>query len=166
MAAIAREAGAPSLIVEAVIEANEIQKRLAAGKVRLAAGGSFAGRTVGLLGLAFKPNTDDFRDAPAQVLVREVIGEGGSVRAFDPAATAQARAELGDRGISYCRDPYEALSGSDLMVVMTEWNQFRLLDLDRCKTLLSAPVIVDLRNVYDPASLRAKGWTYHSVGRR
>jgi len=165
MAAIARAADAPSLIVEAVIESNERQKGLAAGMVRRAAGGTFRRRTVGLLGLAFKPNTDDFRDAPAQVLVREAVGEGGRVRAYDPAAMDQARAELGEEGIVFCRDAYEALAGADLMVVMTEWNQFRLLDLDRAKALLKSPVLVDLRNVYDPAAVRAKGYQYLSVGR-
>jgi UDPglucose 6-dehydrogenase len=165
MAEVARRVGAPARIVETVIEVNQAQQERAVEKARAAAGGSFSGKTVGLLGLAFKPNTDDFREAPSRLLLRSVVEEGGTVRAYDPAAMENARAEMGERGIVYCPDAYDALTGADLAVVMTEWNQFRLLDLDRCKELLRAPVLVDLRNVYDPAALRARGWTYHSVGR-
>ncbi len=165
MAEVARSAGAPVRIVETVIEVNEAQKKRAVEKVRAAAGGSFAGKTVGLLGLAFKPNTDDFREAPAQPLLRAVSEGGGKIRTYDPAAMENARAEVGEKGIAYCADAYDALAGADLMVVMTEWNQFRLLDLARCKKLLKSPILVDLRNVYDPPAVRAQGWTYHSVGR-
>ncbi len=165
LARIASSAGAPSLIVEAVMEVNRRQKERALEKVRAAAGGSLKGKTVGLLGLAFKPNTDDFRDAPAQVIIRGAREEGGTVRAYDPAAMGPARAELGERGIVFCPDAYQALAGADLAVVATEWNQFRLLDLPRAKSLLRSPVLVDLRNVYDPEAVRALGFSYHSVGR-
>ncbi len=162
---IAQELGEPTRIVEAVIKVNENQKLKAFEKVKSAAGGSLQGKTVALLGLAFKPNTDDFRDAPAEVVVKGIIREGGAVRAYDPAAMEQARQALGEKGIVYCKDAYEAVEGADLMAVITEWNQFRLLNLERCRSLLKDPVLVDLRNVYEPATARKLGFEYSCVGR-
>lgn len=162
---IAQELGEPTRIVEAVIKVNENQKRRAFEKVKSAAGGSLRGKTVALLGLAFKPNTDDFRDAPAEVVVKGIIREGGAVRAYDPAAMEQARQALGEKGIVYCKDAYEAVEGADLMAVITEWNQFRLLNLERCRSLMKDPVLVDLRNVYEPATARKLGFEYSCVGR-
>jgi len=162
---ISQDLKEPTAIVEAVIKVNEKQKKRAFEKVKNAAGGSLAGKTVALLGLAFKPNTDDFRDAPAEVVVNGILGDGGNVRAYDPAAMEQAREALGSEGIIYCQDPYEAVDGADLMVVVTEWNQFRLLNLEKCIGLLRHPVLVDLRNVYEPAAARELGFDYSCVGR-
>jgi UDPglucose 6-dehydrogenase len=136
LARIAQELGEPTRIVEAVIKVNDNQKQRAFEKVKSAADGSLQGKTVALLGLAFKPNTDDFRDAPAEIVVKGILKEGGAVRAYDPAAMEQARQALGNEGIVYCEDAYEAVEGADLMVVITEWNQFRLLDLERCRSLI------------------------------
>ena len=162
---IAADNGQPTRIVQAAVDANDAQKKRALQKVIRAAGGSLENKTVALLGLAFKPNTDDFRDAPAQIVARGVIKGGGHVRAFDPAAMEQAKLELGTEGITYCKDSYEAVTGSDMMVVITEWNQFRLLNLEKCKGLLNEPVLVDLRNVYSPDAARELGFDYYCVGR-
>ncbi|MDF1537235.1 MAG: UDP-glucose/GDP-mannose dehydrogenase family protein [bacterium] len=162
---ISRELGEPSRIVESVVAVNDDQKRRAYRKVREMLGDDVKGRTVALLGLAFKPNTDDFRESPAEVIVREVLAEGGTVRAFDPAAMEQARKILGSEGITYCRNAYDAVESADVMVIVTEWNQFRLLDLEKCLKLLKSPCMVDLRNVYEPKAIRALGFSYSSIGR-
>jgi UDPglucose 6-dehydrogenase len=162
---ISRELGEPSRIVESVVAVNDVQKQRAYGKVKEMLGGKVKGKTVALLGLAFKPNTDDFRESPAEVIVREAIADGGAVRAFDPAAMEQAKEILGEEGITYCKNAYDAVEGADVMVVVTEWNQFRLLNLKRCLGLLKSPLMVDLRNVYEPDTVRALGFTYTSIGR-
>jgi UDPglucose 6-dehydrogenase len=162
---ISRELGEPSKIVESVVAVNDVQKQRAYKKVEDMLGGEVKGKTVGLLGLAFKPNTDDFRESPAEVIVNEVVAAGGTVRAFDPAAMEQAKEILGDKGITYCKNAYDAVDGADIMVIVTEWNQFRLLNLEKCKGLLIKPLMVDLRNVYQPETVRALGFSYSSVGR-
>jgi UDPglucose 6-dehydrogenase len=162
---ISKELGEPSKIVESVVAVNDVQKQRAYGKVKDMLGGDVKGKTIGLLGLAFKPNTDDFRDSPAEVIVNEVVAAGGTVRAFDPAAMGQAKEILGDKGITYCKNAYDAVDGADIMVIITEWNQFRLLNLEKCKGLLKSPLMVDLRNVYQPDTVRALGFSYASVGR-
>jgi UDPglucose 6-dehydrogenase len=162
---ISRELGYPSRIVESVVEVNNAQKQRAYGKIKDMLGGDVKGKVVALLGLAFKPNTDDFRESPAEVLVNGIRNDGGTVRAFDPAAMDQARDTLGEEGITFCKNSYEAVTGADVMVVVTEWNQFRLLNLSKCKDLLKSPNLVDLRNVYEPEAARALGFTYTSIGR-
>ncbi len=162
---IANDLGQPSKIVDAVVDVNEAQKKRAFEKVLEAVGGDLSGKTVGLLGLAFKPNTDDFREAPAEVVVRNILSAGGRVRAFDPAAMDQARESLGEEGITYCENAYDTVDGADCMVVITEWNQFRLLNLEKCRDLLKNPILVDLRNVYRPEAARELGFEYTSVGR-
>ena len=162
---ISRELGYPSRIVESVVEVNDAQKQRAYGKIKDMLGGDVKGKVVALLGLAFKPNTDDFRESPAEVIVNGIRNDGGTVRAFDPAAMDQARDVLGEEGITFCKNSYEAVSGADVMVVVTEWNQFRLLNLTKCKDLLKSPKLVDLRNVYEPEAARALGFTYTSIGR-
>jgi UDPglucose 6-dehydrogenase len=162
---ISRELGYPSRIVESVVEVNDAQKQRAYGKIKDMLGGDVKGKVVALLGLAFKPNTDDFRESPAEVIVNGIRNDGGTVRAFDPAAMDQARDTLGDKGITYCKDSYEAVTDADVMVVVTEWNQFRLLNLNKCKDLLKAPNLVDLRNVYEPDAVRDLGYNYVSIGR-
>ena len=162
---ISKNLGEPSKIVESVVAVNDVQKQRAYGKVKDMLGGTVKGKVVGLLGLAFKPNTDDFRESPAEVIVRGVVGDGGTVRAFDPAAMRQAKEILGDEGITYCKNSYDVVDGADVMVIVTEWNQFRLLNLEKCKGLLNEPLMVDLRNVYEPETVRALGFTYSSIGR-
>ncbi|NOY87498.1 MAG: UDP-glucose/GDP-mannose dehydrogenase family protein [Deltaproteobacteria bacterium] len=162
---IAREVGAPTRIVESVVRVNENQKKKAFEKIMQASGGSLKGKTVALLGLAFKPNTDDFREAPAEVIIRGILEKGGNVKTYDPAAMEQARDVLGDEGIKYCKNAYDAVEDADVMVIATEWNQFRLLNLTKCMELLKEPVLVDLRNVYNPDLTREMGFKYVSVGR-
>ena len=162
---MAMELGAPTKLVEAVIEVNDNQMYRGFEKAKEALGGSVEGKVIGLLGLAFKPETDDFRAAPSEVIVNNIRKEGGTVQAFDPEGMAQARQKLGDEGITYCDNPYDAIRGADIMVVVTEWNVFRLLDLERVHGLLKNPIIVDLRNIYEPAAVRGLGFKYDCIGR-
>jgi UDPglucose 6-dehydrogenase len=149
-------------IVEAVLGVNEIRKRAMARKVSNVAGG-LRGKTVAVLGLTFKPDTDDMREAPSIPLVTGLLDMGAKVRAHDPVGIEQARKELS--GIDYCDDPYDCVKGADAMVVVTEWVQYRTLDLERLKALMARPVVVDLRNIYRPEDMAALGFTYESVGR-
>ena len=158
----ALESGAQLRLVEATIQVNDARKRAMAGKVAVALGGDLAGKTIGVLGLTFKPNTDDMRDAPSLDIVSDLLAMGAKVQAFDPQGQ-EARKLL--RGVDFKADPYEAAVGADAMVIITEWDQFRALDLDRIKTLMHTPVVVDLRNVYRPEELRSRGFTYVSIGR-
>jgi UDPglucose 6-dehydrogenase len=149
-------------VVSAALAANARQRAWAVEKIEAAAGG-VAGKAVGMLGLAFKPNTDDIREAPAMAIVGELRARGARVRAYDPEAMPRAREVFADLD---CRtDAYAAAEGADALVVVTEWNEFRNLDLERLRGLMARPVLVDLRNVYDPAKARALGFAYHGVGR-
>jgi len=159
----ARQHGVDLQIVRSVIAVNEARVPRMLAKIRGAAGGAVKGRTVALLGLAFKPNTDDLRESPAMAVLEGLLAEGAQVRAYDPVAMAVAAA--GRPGVTYCDDEYAAAEGAEVLVVATEWNQFRGLDLARLKAAMKAPVLVDLRNVYDPAVLRARGFRYTGVGR-
>ena len=154
---------APLRIVEAVLAVNENRKRAMAKKVAAPFGGNLRGKTVGVLGLTFKPNTDDMRDAPSLPLITALQDMGANVRAFDPIGMEQAKLEM--PGIGYCTDPYECAAGADALVIVTEWEQFRALDLDRIKAEMNCPVLIDLRNIYRPEMVRAKGFFYDSVGR-
>jgi len=149
-------------IVEAVLGVNDNRKRAMARKVSNVVG-NLRGKTVAVLGLTFKPDTDDMREAPSIPLVTGLLDMGAKVRAHDPVGIEQARKEL--PGIEYCDDPYVCLRGADAMVVVTEWVQYRTLDLDRVKSEMAQPVVVDLRNIYRPADMAAHGFTYESVGR-
>ena len=120
-------------------------------------------KTIGILGLAFKPNTDDMRDAPSLDIVPALIAAGATVKAYDPEAMEEAKKLL--EGVSYCENAYETIDGADAMVVLTEWNEFRGMDLDRVKDALRHPTVVDLRNVYDPAEMAENGFSYSCVGR-
>ncbi len=151
-------------IVRAVIEVNEARIPRMLAKIRGALGGSVEGRAVALLGLSFKPNTDDLRESPAMAILEALAVEGAAVRAYDPVAMAAAQ-RTPRRGVVYCADEYEAAAGADAVVLATEWNQFRGLDLDRLKEVLREPVVVDLRNVWEPRTMRAKGFRYIGVGR-
>jgi UDPglucose 6-dehydrogenase len=159
----AQEAGSPVRIVETVAAANELRKRRMADKVLDACGGSVTGKTIAVLGLAFKPNTDDMRDAPSLAIIPALQSLGASVRAFDPESMAQARPLL--PGVTFYDEPYSCIEGADALVIVTEWDAFRALDLDRVKASLAEPVVVDLRNIYRPAEMARKGFRYVSVGR-
>ncbi|MGY2908678.1 UDP-glucose dehydrogenase family protein [Bradyrhizobium sp. URHC0002] len=150
-------------IVEAVLGVNDIRKRAMARKVLNVVGG-LRGKTVAVLGLTFKPDTDDMREAPSIPLVTGLLDMGAKVRAHDPAGMEQARKELPD--IEYCKDPYACARGADALVIITEWEQFRALDLKRLKREMAQPVIVDLRNIYRPDDVAALGFIYESIGRR
>jgi UDPglucose 6-dehydrogenase len=163
LVATARDAGAQLRIVESVVAVNAARKKSMAGRVVAAAGGSVSGKTVAVLGLTFKPDTDDMRESPSLDLVPALEALGARVRAYDPEGMAEARKLLPN--VAYCRDAYDALTGADAVVVLTEWNAFRNLDLARMKSLLKAPVVVDLRNVYNPADMRRAGFRYTSIGR-
>jgi UDPglucose 6-dehydrogenase len=150
-------------IIEAVLAVNDNRKRAMARKVSSAAGGNLRGKTVAVLGLTFKPDTDDMREAPSIALVTGLLDMGATVRAHDPAGMEQARRELPD--IEYCDDPYLCARGADALVLVTEWVQFRALDLARLKRELAHPVVVDLRNIYRPEDMAALGFIYESIGR-
>ncbi len=150
-------------IVEAVLAVNDNRKRAMARKVAHALGGNLRGKTVAVLGLTFKPETDDMREAPSIPLVTGLLDLGAQVRAHDPVGMDLAKAELPD--IAYCADAYECAKGADVLVIVTEWVQFRALDLARLKREMATPVIIDLRNIYRREDMEAHGFTYESVGR-
>ena len=150
-------------IVESVLAVNENRKRAMARKVSQALGGSLRGKTIAVLGLTFKPDTDDMRDEPSIPLVTGLIDMGAKVKAFDPVGMEQAKSEL--PSIAYSEDAYSCAEGADALVVVTEWVQFRGLDLDRLKSVMAQPVVVDLRNIFSPEDMAAAGFTYESVGR-
>ncbi|MCC6946678.1 MAG: UDP-glucose/GDP-mannose dehydrogenase family protein [Bradyrhizobiaceae bacterium] len=159
----AQEADAPINIVETVVSVNEARKQALARRVADACGGSVAGKVIAVLGLTFKPNTDDMRDAPSLVLVPALLKEGAVVHAHDPQGMEQAKPLL--PGVNFCASPYRAAEGADALVIVTEWDAYRALDLGRLKTIMQSPVIVDLRNIYRPDEMAAKGFRYWSVGR-
>jgi UDPglucose 6-dehydrogenase len=159
----AQEAKAPLGIIETVVRVNDARKLRMADKVVEACGGSVAGKTIAVLGLTFKPNTDDMRDSPSLAIVPALQQAGATIRAYDPEGTAEARKLMPD--LTYCENSYATMEGADALVLVTEWNEFRALDLDRVKTLLKTPTLVDLRNVYKPADMAAAGFDYFSIGR-
>ncbi|CAH1669226.1 MULTISPECIES: UDP-glucose/GDP-mannose dehydrogenase family protein [unclassified Chelatococcus] len=150
-------------IVSAVVETNDRRKRAMADKIMAACGGSVAGKTIALLGLTFKPNTDDMRDAPSLTIVPALQEAGATVRAFEPTQSPEIERLL--PGIHLSEDAYDCMTGADALVILTEWDAFRALDLDRIKATLAAPVVIDLRNIYRPQEMRQRGFTYVSVGR-
>jgi UDPglucose 6-dehydrogenase len=161
---IAQENGVSSRIVEAVIEVNAAQKARMVKKIRAAIGGSEAGKTIGVLGLTFKPETDDMRDSPAMSILPALLDKGATVRAHDPQGMDEAREAL-PQGIVYCDDVYEPFADADAVVLMTEWNVYRGLDLQRAKAAMRGAVFCDLRNVYEPEQMRKAGFEYVCVGR-
>jgi len=158
-----QDEGAPLRIVETVVAVNDARKRLMARKIMQAVGGSVRGKRIALLGLAFKPNTDDMRDAPSISIVASLVGDGATVHAYDPESMEQARPLMPD--VIFHDDAYGAIEGAEALAIVTEWDAFRALDLDRVKTLMKSPIIVDMRNVYRPAEARKRGFAYVSVGR-
>jgi UDPglucose 6-dehydrogenase len=161
---VAQEAGAPSRLVETTVVVNEARKAGMAGRVIAACGGSVRGKVIGVLGLTFKPETDDMRDSPSLPIVARLVGDGASVRAFDPEGMEQARPLLPD-GVVYCRDALDAATGADALVVVTEWNQFRALSPAGLASAMRGKVLVDLRNIYDPVAMRQAGFAYYAIGR-
>jgi UDPglucose 6-dehydrogenase len=161
---IAQDAGAPSRLIESVVTVNDARKASMAMRVIAAAGGSVVGLTIAVLGLTFKPETDDMRDSPSLPIVARLVEAGAAVRAFDPEGMDQARPLL-PGSITYCTDALDAATGADVLLLITEWNQFRNLSVSRLLALMRGRVVVDLRNVYDPAVMREAGFSYHSIGR-
>jgi UDPglucose 6-dehydrogenase len=158
----ARQYDARTRIVEAVVNVNEERKTAMAGKVARACGGSLAGKTIALLGLTFKPNTDDMREAPSLSIIAALQEQGAKVRAFDPIGMEQAKKLVS--GVEFTTDPYDCAKGADALVIVTEWDAFRALDLKRMGETLKARVLVDLRNIYNPAEARRQGFQYAGVG--
>lgn len=159
----AQEAGTPLKIIEAVVAVNDARKEKMADKVIEGVGGDVKGKTIAVLGLAFKPNTDDMRESPAIAIINKLVAKGANIRAYDPEAMDEAKNQLPD--ITYCSNSYDCIDGTDALVIITEWDQFRALDFDRVKSLMINPVLVDLRNIYNPVRMAEQGFTYISVGR-
>jgi UDPglucose 6-dehydrogenase len=159
----ATDAGSPVRLIETTVAINDARKKAMAGKIADALGGDVSGKTVGVLGLTFKPDTDDMRDSPALDIVPALQAAGARVQAYDPEGAHEAAKLL--QGVDFMDGPYEAAAGADALVILTEWNAFRALDLDRVRLLMTKPLIVDLRNVYDPAEMAAAGFHYVGVGR-
>jgi UDPglucose 6-dehydrogenase len=162
--ATAREARFPLEVLEAVDRANDQHKHVPFQKVRQLLGGSARGKTIALWGLAFKAQTDDMRESSALTFVADALADGATLRVHDPQAMDEARRRLGNT-VTYVAHPYEALEGADALVVLTEWQEFRVLDHARAKQAMRRPVVVDARNLYDPARMRQAGFTYASIGR-
>ncbi|MBI0535369.1 UDP-glucose/GDP-mannose dehydrogenase family protein [Roseomonas sp. KE2513] len=158
----AQDYGSNCRIAEAVASVNDQRKRAMGRKVVQACGGSVRNKTIALLGLTFKPNTDDMRDAPSIAIVTALQDAGARIRAYDPAGREQAEAVLQD--VDYAEGPYEAAQGADAVVMVTEWDMFRALDLDRLRLSMRAPILVDLRNIYTPAEAGARGFLYTGLG--
>ena len=154
--------GVETRIVDAVVEANERQRDAMIPKIEKLVG-NLAGKRIGVLGLSFKPETDDMRESPATDIIKAMVARGASVKAYDPVAMSEARHYLPD--IEYAMDEYDAIDGADALVIVTEWNQFRALDMAKVKTLLAEPKIADLRNIYEPNDMRELGFDYVGVGR-
>jgi UDPglucose 6-dehydrogenase len=159
---VADKYGVETRIVDAVVEANERQRDAMIPKIEKLVG-DLAGKKIGVLGLSFKPETDDMRESPATDVINAMVAKGATVRAFDPVAMEEAKHYLPD--IEYAVDEYDAITGADALVIITEWNQFRALDMEKVKSVLASPKVADLRNVYEPKDMRAMGFEYVGVGR-
>ena len=159
----AREAAAPLAIVETVVAVNQARKRQMADKIAAACGGDLAGKSLAVLGLTFKPNTDDMRDAPSLEILPRLAAVGARIRAFDPEGMDEAKKLMPE--LVYCQDAYQTMEGADALVLLTEWNEFRGLDLGRARDLLASPLVIDLRNIYQPHEMAAAGLSYVSIGR-
>jgi len=163
LAATARALGSPIGLIEEVISFNKSRKKKMARKIILACGNNVKGKKIAILGLTFKPNTDDMRDSPSLDIIPALQKAGAKIQAYDPEGMDQAKGYL--RGIKWCNNPYEALDGAEALVFLTEWNQFRALDLKRIKKTLKKPTIIDLRNIYVPEQMKKMGFKYISIGR-
>jgi len=159
----AEEANVSLSIVSSVVDANEARKRRMANKIIDALDGDLTGKTIAVLGLAFKPNTDDMRDAPSLTIIPRLQDKGADIRAYDPEAMGEAKALLKD--VTYMDGPYRCIDGADALVIITEWDEFRALDMQRVKAALTTPDVIDLRNIYQPKTMQKAGFNYTSVGR-
>ena len=164
LARTAQDKGAPMRLVEATIDINDRRKKDMAKRIIAACGGNVKGKTIAILGVTFKPNTDDMRDSVSLDVIPALQEAGAAVAAYDPEAVKEASKLL--KNVLWCKNPYEAMQGADAVAILTEWNDFRALDLDIMKTMLKSPIIIDLRNIYKPEEVRAAGFTYSSIGRR
>jgi UDPglucose 6-dehydrogenase len=160
----AEENGVAMRIVNAVVEANDERKKSMAQRIVAASGGDVKGRTIAVLGLTFKPNTDDMRDAPSLEIIPGLQKAGAQVRAFDPEGMRESKSLFKD--VYFAKDAYDAMEGADALVIVTEWNEFRALDVRRVKSALKTPLLIDLRNIYVPEEMRQAGFVYHSIGRQ
>jgi len=160
----AREAGVELKLAAAANEVNQSQRERMVDKIVAMLDNDVAGKTIGVLGLAFKPNTDDIREAPAIAIIKALQAKGAKIKAHDPVAKAAAKEVLPE--VEYCQDSYSTCDGSDALVLATEWNEFRALDLERVRNLLHQPIMIDLRNVYEPGKMQGLGFRYAAVGRR
>ena len=160
----ATKADSPLRIVEAVVEVNDNRKKSMAKKIINACSGNVNDKTLAILGVTFKPNTDDMRDAPSLDIIPTLQSEGANINAYDPEGMHEAKSVLKD--VSWCNDAYEAMAGADAVAILTEWNEFRGLDLPRIKSLLKHPIVIDLRNIYNPEEMRDAGFIYSCVGRK
>ncbi len=161
---IAEEAGAPSRLIQSVVAVNDARKESMAARVAAACGGALRGKTIAVLGLAFKPETDDMRDAPSLPLIHGLVSRGAIIQAYDPEAMAAAKPLL-PADVRLMPDAAGALTGADALVLITEWNEFRALAPVKLKEMMRGRVVVDLRNVFDPGALRAAGFSYAGIGR-
>ncbi|MBC7169061.1 UDP binding domain-containing protein, partial [Phenylobacterium sp.] len=159
----ATDFGAPVELIETTVRVNDQRKKAMARKVVQAMGGDVKGKKIGVLGLTFKPNTDDMRDAPSLDIIPALQALGAQVTAFDPEGDKEARHLL--PGVDFAADPYAVAKDAEAVVIITEWDQFRALDLDRLKADMTTPLLVDLRNIYKPADMRQEGFQYVSIGR-
>ena len=155
--------GTPLRLIETTVAINDQRKRAIARKVITACGGSVRGKTIGILGLTFKPNTDDMRDASSLSIIQALQDGGARIAAYDPAGMDAARTMV--EGVTFGTDPYDVATGASALVIVTEWNAFRALDFDRLRETMAEPVLVDLRNVYDPSEVTRRGFRYVGVGR-
>jgi UDPglucose 6-dehydrogenase len=163
LAYMAKEKGLEPRILDSVMRVNYDRRKLTVRHTEKMVGGSLKGKMIGLLGLAFKPNTDDMRDAPSIDIAKDLVEAGARVRAYDPVAMDVARPLL--PAVEFCDDPYLMADSCDALIVVTEWNEFKQLDLTKVKSLLKSPVIFDGRNIYDPQLMKEMGFTYRSMGR-
>ncbi|MGI9571335.1 MAG: UDP binding domain-containing protein, partial [Desulfobulbia bacterium] len=161
---MAQEQGTGARIVEAAVEVNAAQKARMIKKIRDSLGGNEAGKIIGVLGLTFKPETDDMRDAPSLTILPALLEKGAIINAHDPKGMAEASQNL-PAGITYKETPYEVCEGADALILLTEWNQYRALNFDRIKSLMKKLLFIDLRNVYEPETLKEAGFRYVGVGR-
>jgi UDPglucose 6-dehydrogenase len=164
MMRIAQDHGAPSRLIEAVVAVNDARKASMAARIIAAAGGSVRGKTIAVFGLTFKPETDDMRDAPSIPIVGRLAEDGAAIRAFDPEGMDQARHVL-PASVTYCKDALDAAQGADLLIIITEWNEFRAIQPHRLKDAMRGDLVMDLRNLYEPAAMRAAGFRYQCIGR-
>ena len=159
----AQDANSPISIVEAVVKANEERKTKMAEKIKIACGGNIIGKNIAILGVTFKPNTDDMRDAPSLSIIPDLVKSGASITAYDPKGMTEAKGLLQD--VTWCSSAYDAIKNADALAILTEWNEFRSLDFNKLRAIMKQPIMVDLRNIYNPDEMKMAGFEYFCIGR-